>query len=247
MIPPLAAEEDGPAALEIGGHDDEPLAQLPEVVAPALDAEGPLEVAPDRFVVEEADRQRPRHLGQRFEERLLLGAAPELEHGVGEEPREHEAPLGPLAVVRREEGLGHEGVLAGLVLDQGADHLHRGQVVGERRGDERPGAHADVDVEFVEIEAVERLIEGPERADFVHGALRAAAGQREADPAAFAAAPCLGGHGATLYLAARRVAFLAGRRLAVWTVRVSSSTRRVSARISLRVGMPSLLRAVATP
>ena len=48
--------------------------------------------------------------------------------------------------------------------------------------DEGAGAHPDVDVEVVEIDAVERLVEGAQGADLVDGAPGGAAGQSQAHP-----------------------------------------------------------------
>jgi hypothetical protein len=75
-----------------------------------------------------------------------------------------------------------EGMLAGLVCHDGPAHLRRGEVVGQAGRDEAAGAHSDVDEEMVEVQAVTGLVEGPEGADLVDGALRSSSrqGQRYA-------------------------------------------------------------------
>ena len=65
------------------------------------------------------------------------------------------------------------------VVDEQPVHLRRRDAVGERGGDEAARRHADVDVEFVEVEALERIGEREQRADLVDAAERAAAGERE--------------------------------------------------------------------
>ncbi len=72
-------------------------------------------------------------------------------------------------------------MIAGLVADHRADHLHRRDAVHEVRGDERPGAHPDVHVEVIELQPFDRLLDGPQRADFVDRALGATSSQGEAD------------------------------------------------------------------
>ncbi len=95
------------------------------------------------------------------------------------ELRHHHSATDELADGGREKGLGNKGVLSGFVFDDGPAHLSGGQVVGEAGGDECPGADADIDVEIVEVDAVEGLVEGPNRTDFVDRSFGAAAGEGE--------------------------------------------------------------------
>jgi len=68
------------------------------------------------------------------------------------------------------------------VRDDRPAHLGGGEVVGEVGADEGAGAHAHIDIEIIEIETVERLIEGPESADLVDRPLRASPRESQSDP-----------------------------------------------------------------
>jgi hypothetical protein len=79
-----------------------------------------------------------------------------------------------------QEDLGLERRL-GAVVDEQPVHLRRRDAVGQRGRDEASRRDADVGVEVVEIEAVERIRQREQRADFVDAAQRPAAGEGEPD------------------------------------------------------------------
>src|SRR5690606_19328355 len=66
--------------------------------------------------------------------------------------------------------------------DEDAAHVRGRHAVGEAGGEERAAADADVAVEVGQVEAVEGFVERAQRAEFVHAADRAAAGDGQADP-----------------------------------------------------------------
>ena len=68
-----------------------------------------------------------------------------------------------------------------VALDEDAVDLGDRDRIGERGGEEAARAHAHVDVEVAEIDALERLLEGHQRPDLVDGAERPAPGQGEAE------------------------------------------------------------------
>ena len=90
----------------------------------------------------------------------------------------------------------------GIVVDPRG---HRAHQVGDRhavrqRGrDHRAGAHPHVHVGVGEVESADRLLEGPEGADLVHGARRSPAGQGDPDAGCpvRAVPPAERGHGVT--------------------------------------------------
>jgi len=74
-------------------------------------------------------------------------------------------------------------MLPGLMLDDGPAHLCRREVVGQARGDERPGAHTDVDGNLGEVDPVEGFVQGTQRTDLVNRPLGSAPGKGKADGA----------------------------------------------------------------
>jgi len=184
VVPPGLSEADRAPRAQVGGYHDQAMLQPPEVVGPARNREDLLEVAADRLVVEDADRQRLGQTREGLAERLVAGTHRHPPDRRGQQPRHLEGPFRQLTVGRGEERLRNEGVLPRLVLDDGAHELGGRQPVRQAGGDEGPGTDPDVHVEVVEVQSVERLLEGPEGADLVHGTLRPASRQGEADAAA---------------------------------------------------------------
>jgi hypothetical protein len=76
--------------------------------------------------------------------------------------------------------------------DEDPAHLGGGHAVHQAGGEERAAADADVTVHAGQIDAIEGIVQRAQRAEFVHGADRAAAGDGEAD-AGGRRDGCLGG------------------------------------------------------
>ena len=152
-------------------------------------------------VVEHAGRDGLRQRRKRLHDAAVERVAQILQRGARHEAGKRGqataefAERGPEKDLRLERGVG-------IVVDEEPIHLRRRDAVGERRGDEAAGRHADVDVELVEVEAVERIGQREQRTDFVDAAERAAAGEREAD------LRCWRGDAGRLLLGGRRVARL---------------------------------------
>ena len=68
-------------------------------------------------------------------------------------------------------------VLAGV---EDPAHFLGGHAVGEACREEGARTHADIDFEPCQVEAFDRVVECAQRAQFVHAADRAAAGDRKA-------------------------------------------------------------------
>ncbi len=179
MVGARLAEPDRRSRLEVRRDDHQLVRQLAKVVGATLDGVDLLEVATDRFVVEEADRQRIGEPRQRFQHGLIAGPPGELHQGIGQESRQHQTSAAELFVGGREEILRHKRMLARLGLHQRPGELAGRDAVDERRGDERAGAHADVRVQPSQIQSLERFLEGAKGADLVHGALRSAPRERK--------------------------------------------------------------------
>jgi len=184
VVPSGLAEADLAARTQVRRHHDQLVLQLPEVVGAAGNGEDLLQVAANGLVVEDAHRQRLGQAGQRLAQRKVARPLRRAPDRLGQQPGHLERPLRQLPIGGGEERLRHERVLPRLVLDDGAHELGGRQPVGQAGGDERPGADPDVDVEVVEVHAAQGLLECPEGADLVHGALGSATGQGEADPPA---------------------------------------------------------------
>ena len=82
---------------------------------------------------------------------------------------------------RAQEGLGTELHVVAGAGDEDPAHLGGAHAVGEAGGEEGAGADADVAVEPGQVEAIEGLVERAQRAQLVHPADRAAAGDGQAD------------------------------------------------------------------
>ena len=189
VLPLRLAEPDGTARAEVGAHDDELVRQLAEVVRAPRHREDLREVAADRLVVEHAHGQRLGEAREGFAEGLVAGTCQQVPHRSGRQPGHLQRPPRQLQVGWREERPRDKRVLPRLVLDDRPHELGGRQPIGETGSDERPGADPDIDIEVVEVDAVQRLLEGPEGADLVHRALRPAARQRETEPPASRPAP----------------------------------------------------------
>ena len=86
-----------------------------------------------------------------------------------------------LADVRAQEGVRAEADVVAGAGDEAAAHLLGGDAVGQPGGEEGAAADADVAVEAGQVDAVERLVERAQRAQFVHAADGTAAGDRQPD------------------------------------------------------------------
>ena len=73
-------------------------------------------------------------------------------------------------------------MLARLVRDDRPAHLGGGEVVGEVGADDGAGTHPDIDEQMVEIETVDRFVEGPESADLIDRSLRSPRREGQSDP-----------------------------------------------------------------
>ena len=94
--------------------------------------------------------------------------------------REHHAPGDELAVVGLQQRADPRvGERRRHLLDDDPHHLLGRDAVGDRGGDERPGARADVDVELVDGPVDRQQIERAQRADLVDPAGEAAAAEHE--------------------------------------------------------------------
>ena len=101
--------------------------------------------------------------------------------GTRQQPRCPEQPLADLLESGAEEDLRHEGVLAGLVLDDRPHLLIGTQAVGQTGGQEGAGRDADVGTAAGQVEAVEGVVQGLHGSDLVDRAAGRAAGQGEPD------------------------------------------------------------------
>ena len=81
---------------------------------------------------------------------------------------------------RPQQRIGIEDFL-GIVLDQHARQFSRRHAVGQRCSDEATGTDPNEDVDFGEVESVERFFQGRQCPDFVNATQRPAAGQRQSD------------------------------------------------------------------
>ncbi len=169
------------AGIQIDRHHIQLVRQLAEIVGAARRAPHPGQVFVNRLVVENAGRQRLAQPGQRLQEariQRILQIAPA---GFPQQFRHRQQPPPIFAKGRRQENLRIERVFFGFIADERMADLPDFHLVGQQRGDYRAGADADVHVEAVEIDALQRLVERAQRADFVNQPHRSAAGNRQAD------------------------------------------------------------------
>jgi len=154
--------------------DEQGLRQVAERVARAAGGQAQAHEALERGQGEEAGRQLA--LGPRQHVRQ---AAPAPEHVLADGPHEQaEARAGQAKCVAREQHAAPEVQRIVAVLVEDAIDLAGPDTAGQQRGDDRPGAAADVDVEGRAL-AVEPLLERRHRAHLVHTANDAAAGERQ--------------------------------------------------------------------
>ena len=177
----IRSERHRVSRVEVGRHEKQLALQFAKVVGAPGCGEQPGEKCIDRAVVEHAGRDCLRQRRERFQDAPVQRIAQILQRGTRGETRQR----GKAASEFGERGLEKDLRLqrsVRAVLDEEPVHLRRRDPVRERRGDEPAGRHADVDIEIVEIETVERIGQRQQRTDFVDAAQRAAARQRESDP-----------------------------------------------------------------
>ena len=75
-----------------------------------------------------------------------------------------------------------EGVYFGFVTHKDPAQLGGGHLVGQVRSHKGAGVHAYVDIHIVEVEAVQRFIQGSQGTDLINTAQRPAPAKGEADP-----------------------------------------------------------------
>ncbi len=167
------------AGVEIRRDEKQLGLELAEIVgAPGGGEQAAQEVA-DRPVVEHPRRNGARQRRERRHQPVPERVAQILQRRPRDEPRERKRAQGELRERRAKKNLGRErGV--GAVVDEEPVHLRGRNAVRQRCGDVAPRRHADIDVEIREVDAVERVGQREQRADFVDSAQRPAARQGEA-------------------------------------------------------------------
>jgi hypothetical protein len=180
VVPAGRAEHHRFARVEVGGDQEQLALQLAEVVAAALRRVGAVEEAVDAGDVEDAGRDGPRQALEGLEEALPPGVRQVVPDRGQQERRHREGAHGVLAEGRLEQQFRREGLFGGVALDEHVAHALGRQPVGQAGGDEPPGAHADIDIQIVQVEPLQRLGQRQQRTEFVDGAQWPAAGKRQA-------------------------------------------------------------------
>jgi hypothetical protein len=135
------------------------------------------EEAVDAGAVEDAGRDGLRQALEGLEEALAPGIGQVVPDRGQQERRHRQGAHRILAEGRLEQQFRLEGLFRGVALDEHVAHALGRQPVGQSGGDEAAGAHADIHVELVEIDALQRLGQRQQRAEFVDGPQRPAAGK----------------------------------------------------------------------
>jgi hypothetical protein len=181
MVETGLAEPNRAARIEIGGNHHELSVELSEVVAATPFGEDLLEIGPQGFAAKKTDREGAREPTERLEEPSIAWVAQDIPESFEEQSRDLGAAADKIAHCGRHEGLGYERVLSRFVFDDGSAQLGGREIVHQACGNEGARADTDIDVEIVEIDAVEGLVECADGPDLVDGSFGATARQSDAD------------------------------------------------------------------
>ena len=182
MVVALRAERDRAAGVEVGRDEEQPVRQLAEVVGAARRGEQSREEGVDGAIVENARRHCARQRRERLHHPAMQWVAQVLGSRPQTEPGQRQQAATEFVQCGLEEDLGLERGIA-TVLDEQPVHLGRRDAVRQRGGDEAPRRYADVDIQRVEVDALERVGQRQQRPDFVDAAQGTAAREREPDRA----------------------------------------------------------------
>jgi len=178
MVPTRRAERDHRTSVEIGRDQKKLVRQFAEIVGPRARLEQLREIVGDAPVVEQSGRQRARQLPERFEEAVRDRIFQILPRRRGQQVRHPCEAAGIFAQRRTQQEIGLERIIGRVALDEHFVHLTRGDAVGEARREEAAGADPHINVAGRQIDAVERLTERDQSADFINAAQRPAACER---------------------------------------------------------------------
>ena len=219
------AECHGPAGVEIRRDQKQFALEGAKVVAAATGGEQPHEKGVDGALVEQSGRNGAAQRGKRRQRTAPEGVPHEVERCGCEEGRHRQRAARELAECGAQEQCRCQ-CRVHTVIDEQPVHLRRRNAIGQRRRGKAARRDTDVDVEFVQVDAVERFGKRKQRADLVNAAERPAARQREAHARA-SRSMRPSGHGAF------REAFLPRERLRLRAWHAGPSAKRGPRRCSI--------------
>jgi hypothetical protein len=150
------AERHGLAGVEIRRDQKQLALERAKVVAAATGRKQPHEKGVDGALVEQPGRNGTAQRGKRRQRTVPEGLAQEVERGAREEARHRQRAPRELAERGAQEECRRQCRVS-AVIDEQPVHLRRRNAVGQRRRDEAARRHTDVDVELVDVDALERL------------------------------------------------------------------------------------------
>ena len=181
MVPAFAPEGGRITAVKVGGHQGEPVPELAEIVGASRLGEKSGQLSVDFFVAEQAGGQGRSHFFEGADE----GFAPQGPGPQGLQPQAGhlEQPLGDFGIGRPHQPSRVESLPGvGLTGDEQLAQLARGHAVGQGCRDEATRRHTHIVVAVVEVQALQRLVQGAQGPDLVDGSQRATPGQGQRHP-----------------------------------------------------------------
>jgi|GEM_PF-7011621 hypothetical protein len=179
MVKSRRPQADRFAALKVGRNDIEAATQLAEIIGTPEHAEGPAQVLMQPGVVEKPGRCGLGQHGQGFQQALVVGIAGKTPQRFPQKPRNCRGAPEVFTKRRSIEHFRVKRVYVSLVLDENPAQLRGGHLVGQVGRHEGPGTDPDIDVQIIEVDAIQSLIKGPKCPHFVDSSERASPAKGE--------------------------------------------------------------------
>ena len=181
VVPALPAEAHRFAVVEVDRDHVQRAVELAEIVAAPTPGEDFAQEQLDPRVVEQAGGHQAAEAVQQVRPARVARAPQQSAPPLEGEPRQACGAPRVFEQRRAQEGFRAEAHVVAVAGDEDPAHLARAHAVGEARREERTAADADVAIHAGQVEALDRILERAQRAQLVHPADRAAAGNGEAD------------------------------------------------------------------